>query len=107
MCGICGKLQLERTETVRHDIVEKMMSALSHRGPDGNGTYFSGPVGLGHTRLAIIDLSGGAQPLSNEDGSVWLVYNGELYNYIELREELLGKGHKFKTHSDTEVIVHL
>ena len=72
MCGICGKLQLKDQEVVNREIVDRMMAPLSHRGPDGNGTYFSGPVGLGHTRLAIIDLSGGAQPLSNEDGKVWL-----------------------------------
>jgi asparagine synthase (glutamine-hydrolysing) len=106
MCGICGKLQFDDEKIVRRELVERMMTTLSHRGPDGRGVHCSGPVGLGHTRLAIIDVGGGAQPISNEDATVWLVYNGELYNFVELRDELIGKGHRFKTHSDTEVIVH-
>ena len=88
-------------------LVKAMADAMAHRGPDDDGYYISGPVALGFRRLAIIDLSGGHQPLSNEDGTVWIAFNGEIYNYQELRAELIGKGHVFKTKSDTEVIVHL
>src|SRR6202051_2092989 len=84
-----------------------MRDAMHHRGPDDAGLFVEGAVGLGHRRLSIIDLSGGHQPLANEDGSVTVVYNGEIYNFQELREELLARGHRFKTRSDTEVIVHL
>ena len=83
-----------------------MTSALSHRGPDGSGTYVSERVALGHRRLSIIDLGGGAQPISNEDGALQIIFNGEIYNFIELRKELEDKGHIFKTRSDTEVIIH-
>jgi len=107
MCGICGKLQLDGETRVEPELLERMMGTISHRGPDGRGNYVSGPVGLGHTRLAIIDLNTGAQPISNEDKTVWVVYNGEIYNFQELREELLRKGHVFRTTTDTEVIVHL
>src|ERR1700691_1749162 len=84
-----------------------MADAIHHRGPDDEGYYTSGPVGLGFRRLSIIDLSLGHQPISNEDGTVWIVFNGEIYNYRELRTFLVSKGHVFKTQSDTEVIVHL
>jgi asparagine synthase (glutamine-hydrolysing) len=84
-----------------------MMQAMRHRGPDDDGLYISGPVGLGHRRLSIIDLSTGKQPIGNEDGTVWIVFNGEIYNYKELRASLLQRGHQFHTASDTEVIVHL
>lgn len=84
-----------------------MADTIRHRGPDDEGFYVSGQIGLGFRRLSIIDLSGGHQPLSNEDGKVWIVFNGEIYNYQELRQELVAKGHFFKTKSDTEVIVHL
>lgn len=84
-----------------------MVAALRHRGPDGRGVRVDGPIGLGHARLAILDLEGGAQPLSNEDGTVWVVFNGEIFNYVELRSALLRQGHRFRTQSDTEVIVHL
>jgi asparagine synthase (glutamine-hydrolysing) len=83
-----------------------MTGVVRHRGPDGSGSFFGDGVGLGHRRLSIIDLAGGSQPIENEDGSVQVVFNGEIYNFIELREELLAKGHVFKTRSDTEVIVH-
>ncbi len=88
-------------------LLGRMLRTLHHRGPDGGGEYRSGPVGLGHRRLSIIDLDTGAQPMSNEDGSVSLVFNGEIYNFQELRDQLVAKGHVFKSHSDTEVIVHL
>ena len=84
-----------------------MLAVMRHRGPDGQGVYLGGRVGLGHLRLSIIDLSTGAQPLANEDGSVWIVFNGEIYNYPGLRKQLLARGHQFKTTSDTEVIIHL
>jgi len=84
-----------------------MGSLLSHRGPDGEGTKISGSAGLVHRRLAIIDLSDeGLQPMTNEDRTLWLVFNGEIYNFVELREELEGKGHRFHSRSDTEVILH-
>ena len=82
------------------------MLVIRHRGPDGEGKFIDHEVGLGHRRLSIIDLAGGAQPIGNEDGSVQIVFNGEVYNFVELRQELEKFGHKFKTHSDTEVIVH-
>src|SRR4030095_10015796 len=84
-----------------------MADAIRHRGPDDEGFYISGQIGLGFRRLSIIDLAGGHQPLSNEDGTVWIVFNGEIYNYQTLRDDLLSKGHVFKTKADTEVIVHL
>ncbi|MCL4696402.1 MAG: asparagine synthetase B, partial [Burkholderiaceae bacterium] len=84
-----------------------MLGLLHHRGPDGRGTCFDGPVALGHTRLAIIDLDTGAQPIGNEDGSVQVVFNGEIFNYRELRGALVARGHRFATASDTEVLVHL
>ena len=84
-----------------------MLRTITHRGPDGEGIYVSPQVGLGHRRLAIIDLNGGSQPLSNEDGTVWISFNGEIYNYQELRAGLVTRGHQLRTLSDTEVIVHL
>ncbi len=107
MCGICGKLKFDRQSTVSPSLVRAMADTIAHRGPDDEGYYMSGPVGLGFRRLSIIDLATGHQPLSNEDGTVWIVFNGEIYNYLELRVFLQGKGHVFKTHTDTEVIVHL
>src|ERR1700733_8923842 len=107
MCGICGKLMLGRGETVSPALVKAMADTIEHRGPDDYGYYVSGPIGLGFRRLAIIDLNSGHQPLSNEDGTIWIVFNGEIYNYQELRKFLLSKGHVFKTQTDTEVIVHL
>ncbi len=88
-------------------LVSAMAATIRHRGPDDEGSYVSGPIGLGFRRLSIIDLQSGHQPLSNENGTVWIVFNGEIYNYQELRNFLLTKGHTFKTQSDTEVIVHL
>jgi len=107
MCGICGKLALEPGDTVSPALVKAMADTIRHRGPDDEGYYVSGPVGLGFRRLSIIDLQSGHQPLSNEDGSIWIVFNGEIYNYQELRSLLLSKGHVFRTQTDTEVIVHL
>jgi len=105
MCGICGAFSFSGAPIDR-ELIGKMTRVIQHRGPDGAGSYVSGCVGLGHRRLSIIDLSGGAQPISNEDESIQVIFNGEIYNFIELREELIKKGHVFKTESDTEVIVH-
>jgi asparagine synthase (glutamine-hydrolysing) len=107
MCGICGKLEFDREKQVPSSLLKSMADAIRHRGPDDEGFYTSGQIGLGFRRLSIIDLEGGHQPLSNENGTVWIVFNGEIYNYRSLREELLAKGHVFTTKSDTEVIVHL
>ena len=107
MCGICGKLNFDRDNEVSQSLLKAMADSIVHRGPDDVGYYFSGPIGLGFRRLSIIDLAGGHQPLSNEDGTVWIVFNGEIYNYQELREDLLKKGHVFRTKADTEAIVHL
>ena len=107
MCGICGKLKFDKEAEIPAALVKAMADAIAHRGPDDEGFYVSGQVGLGFRRLSIIDLSGGHQPLSNEDGTIWIVFNGEIYNFRELRTWLTAKGHIFKTQSDTEVIVHL
>lgn len=107
MCGICGKLIFDPEASVSPALVESMANSIAHRGPDDAGFYVSGNLGLGFRRLSIIDLQGGHQPLSNEDGSVWIVFNGEIYNFQQLRDDLLQRGHFFKTRSDTEVIVHL
>ena len=107
MCGICGKFCFDREASVSEVLVKNMADAIAHRGPDDQGFYISGQIGLGFRRLSIIDVSGGHQPLSNEDGKIWVVFNGEIYNYQTIRRELVAKGHIFKTRSDTEVIVHL
>jgi asparagine synthase (glutamine-hydrolysing) len=107
MCGICGKLIFDREASVSPALVKAMADMIVHRGPDDEGFYISGQIGLGFRRLSIIDLSGGHQPLSNESNSIWIVFNGEIYNYQELRKFLVSKGHIFRTRSDTEVIVHL
>lgn len=105
MCGIAGILSGER-RGVEPALVERMVDAIAHRGPDGRGTKCIDSVGLGHSRLSIIDLDTGRQPLCNEDESVWITFNGEIYNYKNLRTRLDALGHRFKTRSDTEVIVH-
>src|SRR5579875_1643110 len=107
MCGICGILHLDSRAPVEASLIRRMADTIRHRGPDDEGYYISGPVGFGFRRLSIIDLSTGHQPMSNEDSSVWIVLNGEIYNYQDLRAGLLARGHIFKTHTDTEVIVHL
>lgn len=108
MCGIAGKLNLDGQTPVEPELIQRMTDIIAHRGPDGAGKHLSGPVGLGHRRLSIIDLRPtGAQPMCNEMKNVWIVFNGEIYNYKELREELLAKGHKFTSTTDTEVIIHL
>jgi len=107
MCGICGIVEFGRQSDIPRDVVHRMNQTMIHRGPDDGGVFVGPGVGLGHRRLSIIDLAGGHQPMSNEDGTVWVLLNGEIYNYPELRAELLQRGHKFATKSDTEAIVHL
>lgn len=106
MCGITGIVDLTGQKPVDPSVVEAMNHVLTHRGPDGDGFHFEPGVGLGHRRLSIIDLEGGRQPLFNEDGSVVVTYNGEIYNFKQLADELQSLGHTFRTHCDTEVIVH-
>ncbi|HWK40032.1 MAG TPA: asparagine synthase (glutamine-hydrolyzing), partial [Hyphomicrobium sp.] len=107
MCGIAGYYRLPLAPEQRAGLLARMIGTLTHRGPDGNGTYADSDAGLAHARLSIIDVDGGRQPMSNEDGTVWISFNGEIFNYVELRAELIARGHVFKTTSDTEVIVHL
>jgi len=107
MCGICGIVDWEAERPIDNCVLKRMVWMMRHRGPDEFHVYTDGYAGLGHARLSIIDLAGGSQPMSNEDGSVWVVFNGEIYNYVELTPELQRRGHRFSTHSDTEVIVHL
>jgi asparagine synthase (glutamine-hydrolysing) len=104
MCGICGKYS---PSGIRQEELHCMLRSIAHRGPDDEGVYINGPIGIGNRRLSIIDVPGGHQPICNEDETIWIVYNGEIYNYKLLRQELEKKGHIFKTNSDTEVIVHL
>jgi len=106
MCGICGIVNLGPGDPPDTDVLTRMMGRLAHRGPDSSGYYRDRHVGLGHTRLAIIDLETGRQPLSNEDESVWVTFNGEIFNYVEISKELTDLGHVFQTKSDTEAIVH-
>ena len=106
MCGICGQFNFQRHEPVERETIVRMARLIAHRGPDDEGFFIAGPVGLGFRRLSIIDLAGGHQPMSDAEESVWVIFNGEIYNYKELRAELQSKGHRFGTSSDTEVIIH-
>jgi asparagine synthase (glutamine-hydrolysing) len=106
MCGIAGQFNFERREPVHRETIVRMARSIAHRGPDDEGFFISGPVGLGFRRLSIIDLAGGHQPMSDAEETVWVIFNGEIYNYRELRAELQNKGYQFRTNSDTEVIVH-
>jgi asparagine synthase (glutamine-hydrolysing) len=106
MCGICGIAHVDPAQPIDVGTLVRMRDAISHRGPDGVGTHVEAGVGLGHRRLSIIDIAGGAQPLSNEDGTIWVTYNGEIYNFQQLHDELVKLGHCFRTRSDTEVLVH-
>src|SRR5438046_461699 len=106
MCGICGQFNFQRHEPVERETIVRMARLIAHRGPDDQGFFIAGPVGLGFRRLSIIDLAGGHQPMSDAEESVWVIFNGEIYNYKELRAELQTKGHQFRTNSDTEVIIH-
>ena len=107
MCGICGVADFSASKPIDRDVLLKMMRAMKHRGPDEQGMYCDPSVGLGSRRLSIIDLVGGRQPVANEDETMWIVFNGEIYNYRELRVYLQKRGHRFRTSTDTEVILHL
>lgn len=107
MCGIAGMFDRSGREAVAESDLRQMLGMLRHRGPDEFGILLDGEVGLGNARLSIIDLSGGSQPIANEDETLWIVFNGEIFNYIELRSDLEARGHRFTTSSDTEVILHL
>jgi asparagine synthase (glutamine-hydrolysing) len=106
MCGIAGKVMFDSGARVERPEIQAMLAPMRHRGPDGDGIHLDGSAGLGHLRLSIIDLCTGAQPMANEDESVWIVFNGEIYNFQELREKLVAAGHVFRSKSDTEVIIH-
>ena len=106
MCGITGIFDIRHRTTVSAALLQRMTSALAHRGPDADGYFVDGPIGLGHRRLSIIDITGGQQPIFSEDRRYAIVYNGEIYNFVSLRERLLQAGHRFATKSDTEVILH-
>jgi asparagine synthase (glutamine-hydrolysing) len=107
VCGIYGAFSTDAERPIHADVLERMARVLAHRGPDGEGRHLAGPFGMGMRRLSIIDLAGGDQPIGNEDGTVWVVFNGEIYNYRELAADLVARGHRFATASDTEVLVHL
>jgi asparagine synthase (glutamine-hydrolysing) len=106
MCGIAGQFNFQRREPVERETIVRMARSIIHRGPDDEGFFVAGPVGLGFRRLSIIDLTGGHQPMSDAEEAVWVIFNGEIYNYQELRTQLRARGHQFRTNSDTEVIVH-
>jgi asparagine synthase (glutamine-hydrolysing) len=106
MCGICGQYNFGNLAPVQRRDIEAMTRTITHRGPDDEGFYVAGPVGLGFRRLSIIDLAGGHQPMSDREETVWVIFNGEIYNFRDLRRELEGYGHTFRTNADTEVIVH-
>src|SRR5580704_12014809 len=107
MCGIAGVMKFRDGARVESETLRQMCAAMVHRGPDDEGIYTDGSVGLGMRRLSIVDLATGHQPLSNEDGTVWIVFNGEIYNHAVLRDKLRSLGHQYRTHSDTETVVHL
>src|SRR6267142_215285 len=107
MCGIVGIYERKRRDVVAPELIHKMNETIVHRGPDDEGIYTGPGIGLGFRRLSIIDLQGGHQPISNEAGTIWVMLNGEIYNYLELRQDLEQRGHRFATRSDTESIVHL
>src|SRR5438128_9497868 len=107
MCGIAGLLEFKKNAQFNPAILRQMCNVMTHRGPDDEGIYTDGRVGIGMRRLSIVDLATGHQPLSNEDGSIWIVFNGEIYNHLALREQLITQGHSYRTHSDTESVIHL
>src|SRR5438477_9281791 len=106
MCGICGQLNFVGNEPVELETIRRMTGTIAHRGPDDEGYLFAGSLGFGFRRLSIIDLAGGHQPMSDAEETVWVMLNGEIYNFKELRAELEKRGYQFRTNSDTEVIVH-
>jgi asparagine synthase (glutamine-hydrolysing) len=107
MCGIAGVLEFGRDTRANAAALREMCRVISHRGPDDDGFYTDGAVGIGMRRLSIVDVAGGHQPISNEDGTLWIVFNGEIYNHLALREQLIARGHRYSTHSDTETVIHL
>ena len=107
MCAIAGIVKFSPSDRVEEDRLIRMRDVQRHRGPDGAGLWSDGPVGLAHRRLAIVDVAGGHQPMANEDETIWIVFNGEIYNHAALRQDLERKGHRYRTHSDTETILHL
>src|SRR5262245_21954062 len=106
MCGIAGIVRFDPRERVDEPRLKRMRDVLRHRGPDGEGLWMDGPVGLAHRRLSIVDVAGGHQPMSNEDDTVWITFNGEIYNHADLRPGLEAKGHRFRSRTDTEAIIH-
>src|SRR3954463_12751061 len=106
MCGIAGRFNYDAFRPVDRDVLEAMTDSMTHRGPDASGFHLAPGIGLGHRRLSIIDLSTGDPPPANENGTIWTVFNGEIYNFAEVRAELIAHGHRFRTNSDTEIIVH-
>ena len=107
MCGIAGVFHFNEPGAIASlDMVSRMCSRLVHRGPDDKGLYHAGAVAMGMRRLSVVDVGGGHQPISNETGTIWLVYNGEIYNFLDLRQELKSLGHTFRTRTDSEVVVH-
>ena len=106
MCGIAGVLNLSGDRLQDPAVATRMVSCLAHRGPDEQSSLEDGPVAFGFRRLSIIDVEGGHQPIANERKTIWTILNGEIYNFVELRDDLKGRGHNFRTQSDTEVIVH-
>ena len=106
MCGIAGILSFDPEVTVDADRLRRMRDVLTHRGPDGSGLFVDGPIGLAHRRLAIVDVAGGQQPMTNEDGTIQIVFNGEIYNHMELRPQLEAGGHRYRSRCDTETIIH-
>src|SRR6266480_3829471 len=106
MCGICGQFNFANNAPVDPEIIRRMADSIAHRGPDDQGYFVSGPIGLGFRRLSIIDLAGGHQPMTDAEETVWVIFNGEIYNFKELRAELEQLGYSFRTNSDTEVIIH-
>jgi asparagine synthase (glutamine-hydrolysing) len=107
MCGIVGTLNLTTSQPIQEATLRQMLAMIRHRGPDQFGLYLDGQVGLGNARLSIIDLTSGQQPIANEDETLWIVFNGEIFNYVELRPQLEARGHRFSTNTDTEVILHM
>ena len=107
MCGIAGIINLsERRDPPAVELLQSMIGAIRHRGPDEYGLYRDSHAGLVHARLSIVDLKTGQQPMTNEDGTLWVIFNGEIFNFVELKVELEKLGHRFQTHSDTEIILH-
>ena len=107
MCGIAGKFNFDPSNPIDRERLTAMTTVVAHRGPDSDGFYVGRGIGLGHRRLSIIDLSpAGHQPMSNEDGTIWLTYNGEIYNHADLRRELIARGHQYRSHTDSETIIH-